>query len=126
MRISTRKMLAPFDPEQPDKVIKGFLYPNIDSESTGSFEQIGTGKKWSAGIVVLVGREITKEDIFAKIVDSGRQASVINVLLESLDVYLQQINEHRIGDIVGLRSSTNGFELIKLEKPPRSISKLPR
>lgn len=118
-------MLAPFDLEKPDKNIRGFLYPNLDADQVNSFLEISKGKEWFAGMVVYTGIEITKHDVFAKIVDSGKKIKSVNDLLVNLEEYLNQITLFKIGDIVGIKPAGNGFELIKLKKPQRARRKLP-
>lgn len=122
----TRKTLVPFDLINPDRSISGFLYPNVEKNPISSFLEIKTGKEWAAGMVVLVGREISKEDIFAKIVDSGKEVFSVRGLLSSLDDYLHQVATFKIGDVLGVKSSSDGFELIKLDRPARPHSRLPK
>jgi fructose-1-phosphate kinase PfkB-like protein len=117
--MKTKKILVPFDLKKPDKTQIGFLYPHIDSEQTSSFLEISKDKEWEVGMVVFVGKEITKNDVFAKIVDSGKKINSVKDLLENLEIYLNQITSFKIGDIVGIKSDENGFELIKIKKPKR-------
>ena len=116
--MATKKILAPIDLEKPNKKISGFLYPNIDEEQVSFFE-INKGKEWQAGLVVFVGQEITKNDLFAKIVDSGKKIRSVDELLMNLDDYLKQIRLFKIGDIIGVKPRGNGFELVKLKRPKK-------
>lgn len=125
MNSFTRKILAPFDPQRPDKILQGILYPSVNSETITKFQHANTGKEWDVGMVVFLGREIMKEDIFAKIIDSGQKVSSVNLLLTCLDTYIKQLQVFRIGDIVGVESTANGFELVKRERPRILKSKLP-
>jgi len=122
--MATKKILAPFDLEKPDKKISGFLYPNIDSEQVTSFLEISKGKEWQTGMVVFTGKEITKNDVFAKIIDSGKKVKSVNDLLNNLEDYLSQIGAFKIGDIIGVKPIKNGFELVKLKKPQKPRRKL--
>ena len=115
--MSTKKTLVPIDLQRPDKKIKGFLYPNIDLGIINSFIEINKGKEWEAGMVVYTGKEVTKNDIFAKIVDSGKKIESVNYLLNSLEEYLNQVSLFKIGDIVILKPTENGFKLEKIQKP---------
>ena len=123
--MKTRKTLVPFDINNPEKNIAGFLYPNIEIEPISSFRDIKSGREWSAGIVVFVGREISKDDIFASIVDSGTKIRSVPTLLSCLDEYVHQTAQFKIVDVIGIKSSADGFQLVKLEKPRRAPSKLP-
>ena len=117
--MKTKKLLVPFDFKKPEKRISGFLCPNFDNIQLNSFIQLDKSKEWQAGRVVFVGQDITKEDLFAKIVDSGRKIRSVNSLLQNLEEYLTQIKSLKIGDIIGVRAIENGFELVKLEKPQK-------
>ena len=123
--MTTKKMLAPFDFNNPDKSINGFLYPNIDEEHINSFLEINKGKKWKTGMVVFVGREVSKNDIFAKIIDSRKKIKSVSNTLELIQKYINQVKQYKIGDILAIKSSSDGFELIKLERPKRPKSKIP-
>lgn len=120
-----KKILAPFDLTKPEKKINGFLYPNIDAKNVNSFLEINTDKEWEVGMVVFVGREISKNDVFAKIVDSGKKIKSVNGLLNSIEDYLGQVSTYKIGDVIGIKSTIDGFKLIKLEQPQRAKVKLP-
>ncbi len=123
--MKTRKLLAPYDLQNPSKKINSFLYPDIDSNQNNFFTDIKSQKKWEAGIVVFIQSDISKNDFFAKIVDSGKAIESVNVLLESLDNYFEQISSFKVGDVIGLQSLENGFELIKLKKPSRRKRHIP-
>ncbi|MBP6002378.1 MAG: hypothetical protein KA746_02980 [Pyrinomonadaceae bacterium] len=122
----SKKMLTPYDPLEPEKAINGFLYPNIDVIGMDSFLEIDTGQKWEVGLVVFVGKELSKNDVFAKIVDSGKKVDYVKELLDIIEDYLRQVSAFKIGDIVGIRSSKRGFELIKLEKPQKAATTMPK
>ncbi len=125
--MKTKKVLAPFDLNNPRKKIKGFLCPNIDEEGVNSFLEIDTNKEWNIGRVAFIGMEISKNDVFARIVDSGKKIKSVDGLLNTIEDYIEQISNFKIGDVVGIKSLENGnFELIKLQKPPRRVNrKLP-
>ena len=114
--MTTKKLISPIDLEQPNKIIKGFLYPNFDSEKINSFIELNKEKEWKTGIVVFTGKDINKSDLFAKIVDSGKKIKSVNDLLNNLENYLIQIKSFKIGDVVGVKETKEGFEIFKIEK----------
>jgi hypothetical protein len=122
--MATKKILAPFDLEKSDKKITGYLYPNFDVEQINSFLEISKSKEWKTGMVVFTGKEITKNDLFAKIVDSGKKVKSVNDLLKNLESYLNQIRSFKIGDIIGIKPIEDGFELVKLKRPQKIKRKL--
>ena len=77
------------------KINKGFLYPDVDAEDMGSFLEIAAGKQWEVGMVVLVGRKLLKNDVFAKIVGSGKKTKSVEVLLNSIEDYLRHVRSRR-------------------------------
>jgi hypothetical protein len=114
--MATKKILVPYDLDNPKKDYNVFLYPNINSLQNNSFIEIGKDKEWKVGRVVFVGKTITKNDVFAKIVDSGVRIESVNKLLHQLDEYLNQISSFKIGDIVGIRYVENSFDLFNYKK----------
>ncbi len=125
--MKTKKMLIPFDAKQPRKRFNGFLCPNIDKEEMDSFLEIDTNKEWRLGRVAFVGIEISKSDVFARIVDSGKKIKSVDGLLSVIEDYLGQMSNLKIGDVVEIKPQENGkFELLKLQKSPRRVNrKLP-
>ncbi|MEZ5427523.1 MAG: hypothetical protein R2747_14720 [Pyrinomonadaceae bacterium] len=77
-------------------------------------------------MVVFVGTEISENDVFAKILDSGQKIKSVELLLRNLEDYLHQTNNFKLGDMIGVKPSTDGFELIKLDKSDRGKNKLPQ
>jgi hypothetical protein len=124
--MKTRKLLAPLDLTKPNIKNTGFLYPNITSEQMNFFVELNSDKKWEFGMVVFIGSEISTNDVFAKIVNSGKKINSVSILLSHIEEYLRQVNLYKIGDIVGIKSLNNGFELIKIELPKKQKNKLPK
>lgn len=115
----SKKLISPIHPEKPEKLIRGHLIPSINSTH---FVEIRTGKKWEAGLVVFAGRDVLVEDICAKIAASNL-LPVNDQTRGRISHMLEQLATFKIGDIVGLGPN---LELVKLAKPQRSESKLPR
>ena len=114
--MATKKILVPYDLNNPKRDYNGYLYPNINSLEINSFVEVEKNKEWKVGRVVYVGKTITKNDVFAKIVDSGNRIESVNSLLQLLDEYLNQISLFKIGDIVGIRYTNNSFELFDYKR----------
>ncbi len=115
-KVQTKKMLVPINMDNPKKTYKGFVYPNFDSNSISSFVEINSDKIWENAMVVYTGKTLTKEDVFSKIVDSGKQITSVSTLLKHLDDYLGQIKGFKVGDKLRVESSPNGFKLVKVNK----------
>jgi hypothetical protein len=115
--MNTKKILAPIDLGDPNKILSGYLYPNIDLENITSFLDITKNKEWEVGMVVFLGKSINKNDLFSKIIDTGKHVPSVSRLIDSIENYFQQLSKFKIGDFVGIKPTEEGFELIKLEKP---------
>ena len=118
--MKTKKLLAPYDPQHPKKVLEGFLCPMVEGEEA-FFINIDTGEEWEQGLVVFIGEEITEADLFARIVDEGYEIESVQELVELLKVYIGEMGQLKVGNIVAIEpdSLDPGFRLRKLaEKAP--------
>ena len=72
-------------------------------------------KRMSAcGTMVCIGREITENDVFARLVDTGRKIDNVSQTLESIKAYLSQLQEYKIGNVLAIEPSAEepcGFKL---------------
>jgi hypothetical protein len=116
----SKKMLVAFDPEKSDKASSDFLVPVMED---GKLVFFGTRSRRAVakGMVVFVGREITVNDVFARLVDSGRKIPVVTEALNVISNYLSQIGDLKIGQVVQIsgNASQSSFTLepAKVEKP---------
>ena len=117
----TKKMLVAFDPAKPEKTSSDFLVPILDN---GEFVFFGTNSKRNVflGMVVFVGREVTVNDAFARLVDSGRKIPEVAETLDVVSNYLKKVSGLRIGQVVQIScdaAQDGGFSLqeVKVAKP---------
>lgn len=116
----SKKMLVAFDPEKSDKASSDFLVPVVED---GKLVFFGTRSRRAVpqGMVVFVGREITVNDVFARLVDSGRKIPVVTETLNMISNYLRQIGDLKIGQVVQISGNASqlnfALEPAKLEKP---------
>ncbi len=110
---ATKKMLTAFEVNNPEKASSDFLVPVIEEDR---FVLFGTKSKRisSLGRVVFVGREITVNDVFARLVDSGRKVPVVADTLSSIGNYIDQLNGLKIGQVVEIVEDVEN-ECFKLE-----------
>ncbi|MCY2928223.1 MAG: hypothetical protein NTV86_01770 [Planctomycetota bacterium] len=118
--ISTKKLLIAFDPSDGSLGRSDFLVPI--SDSTGLF-LYGTRsmKPSEQGVMVYLGKDVTINDLFARLVDSGRKIEKVSQTLEVLAAYLHMLQQHRIGNVLAVEScgeSPSGFRLIKIANSP--------
>jgi hypothetical protein len=122
--VKTKKILVAFDPARPKAQSGDFAIPvSVD----GAIRLVGlsSGKSLSQGMMVYLGREITVNDVFAKLVDSGRKIPSVDQAVKVIGDYFAMLQEHKIGNIVGLEAapgSTEGFRLVKLANSPSGAS----
>jgi len=101
--MTTKKCLVAFDPKTPHARSSDFLVPVWDGE-VPKFFGIDSGKLWPLGRVVFVGQEITVNDIFAKLVDSGRRIESVDRVLKEIEAYISMVEDQRIGSVLELRA----------------------
>lgn len=101
---STKKLLVAFDPAKPEARSNDFLIP---WEQNGEQEFLGlkSGKQHALGMMIFLGRSVTENDLFAKLVDSGTFVPDVDATLALLRSYIDQIKTMKIGNIVRLATS---------------------
>lgn len=111
--MQTRKLIAPIDLKKPDRNIRDFAYPAF-IDNTWHLVGFNSGKIWQYGMIVFIGTAVTENDLFARIVDSGRKIESVRALLESLVELSIQVNNFKIGNVVEvIAKEEGGFEIIK-------------
>jgi len=116
----TKKMLVPYSMAKGKSVGKSFVVPISDGEQS-SFVAVSNGSKVEYATVVYVGRTISVEDIFKKIVNAGF-AVLPNTdeMTKSLSNYIDLVSKLKIGDIV--KVGFDESDQLQLEKQPRPQS----
>lgn len=104
----TQKILAPIDIDNPEKIIKDFLYPK-PTENGFELTGIKTDKKSDFGIVILTS-EINENDIFKRIIDSGIRIESVEILINTLKNYVEKIPKYKIGNILKIDNSNGQLE----------------
>jgi hypothetical protein len=123
----TKKLLVAFDPKKPDHRSSDFLVVVLEG-AEAKLVGIKSKKPVASGVMVYVGKEIKVNDLFAKLVDTGRRIESVEQTLRTMEHYIEKLQEFRIGNLLGVESHPiNGFKLVKLaDAPPSaSTSKLP-
>ncbi len=123
----TKKLLVAFDPKKPDHRPSDFLVVVLEG-AEAKLIGIKSKKPVASGLMVYLGKEIKVNDLFAKLVDTGRRIESVEQTLRTLEHYIGKLQEFRIGNLLGVESDpVNGFKLVKLaDAPPStSTSKLP-
>ena len=127
--MTTKKLPVAFDPRKPDDQSSDFLvvvFEGTEPKLLG----VKSKKRAEAGLMVYLGRDIQANDLFAKLVDTGRKIESVEETLRTLESYIQKLQDFRIGNLLTVEADTaasSGFKLLKLaDSPPTaSTSKLP-
>lgn len=124
--MGTKKLLAAYDVSQPDAQPGELLVP-WDDNGQLAFIGMRSGKPYSHGVVVYVGREVSEQDVFARLVDAGRTFPDLDQAMAGIARYVSLVREEKIGTVLMLVDDGPGgnFRLspVTVHKGPRS--KLP-
>ena len=120
--LATKKLLVAFDPAEPDSQSSDFLVPQWSEDQKPFFLGLKSGKVMEYGMVVFAGREVSPNDLFAMLVDSGRSVPSVEKVLAELESYLDMIKLCRVGAVLALRPSSDypGFRLEEADVRPSS------
>ncbi|MFA6542993.1 MAG: hypothetical protein WCS99_01110 [Limisphaerales bacterium] len=125
--MNTKKLLVPFDESKPESGKSDFLAVVFDGTNPFFFG-LRSRRFFTSGRVVYLGREITENDVFAKLVDSGRKIQDVDRTLKTLAAYVQQLGTFKIDNILKIapKDSEPFFELVKVAEMPKiEAKKLP-
>jgi hypothetical protein len=119
----SKKVLVAFDPEKPEKSSSDFLVP-VRNES-GELEFFGTksGKAIPYGMVILTSRAVTENDLFAKLVDTGRKVPSVEGTLGTLCNFLDAMKTVKIGNVVTVAGTDDGVSLNVASNTPSGFGK---
>jgi hypothetical protein len=102
----TKKLLVPFDLSRPEWNPNEFLVPWFDQQRC-YFRSLRNGNAFELGKIVYIGKAISENDLFAKLVDGGTIISDVESTLTTLRSYIDELQLFKIGNIVQL-ASTDG------------------
>ncbi len=114
----SKKLLVRFDPNRPEKQSSDFLAPISDGNRTVTLASLKNSKVSEYGLVVFTGRAVTSNDVFAKLVDSGKKIDSVDETLADFEAYVEQLRSFNIGNVLELKTNDSlprGFELKKTD-----------
>jgi hypothetical protein len=115
----TKKLLVAFDPTKREAQSSEFIIP-WNNEGRPVFLSLKSGKDYTHGMMVFIGRSISEHDLFAKLVDSGAFIENVNETLACLRKYVDRLQALRIGNVVRIipgddeSASAFGLELVAM------------
>jgi hypothetical protein len=120
----TKKLLVAYDESKP-AAEKGDFLVIIFEGTDPVFFGLKSRRTCKSGRMVFVGKEIRPEDIFAKLIDSGRKIENVDQTLKNITSYIRQLENFKIGNVVAIAAKNNdlGFELVKVAEMPKVETK---
>lgn len=106
----TKKILVPIDIKDPQKKINDFLFP-APTDGGMTLTGIKSGKQWEHGMVILTS-QLNENDIFKRIVDSGKKIESVEKLLNALKDYVSELPKYKIGNILKLNDKKTKVNFI--------------
>ncbi|MBP9825306.1 MAG: hypothetical protein KBF21_13865 [Thermoanaerobaculia bacterium] len=125
--MTTKKLLVAFDPKKPNQRSSDFLVVVLE-DAQPKLLGVKSKKPMVSGLMVYLGKEVTANDLFARLVDTGRAIESVEQTLRTLESYIQELQGFRIGNLVTVEAdATNHFKLVKLaDSPPATnVRRLP-
>lgn len=109
---------------------KDFLIPYPDNAVDGFFLGLTSGKQQKYGLVVMTGRDLSKDDLMGKLIQSGRKIIDVTYTLELLNHYLILLKEFKIGNVIEVKYNSSlpygfGLYLVSKSLPNKSPKRIP-
>ncbi|RCS48328.1 hypothetical protein DTL42_13470 [Bremerella cremea] len=121
--VESKKVLVAFDPDNPDKQSSDFLVPVQLEDNEMALLGSRSGKLWKYGLVVLTSRAVNKNDLFAKLVDSGQKVPDVEACLAQLESFVVQLKTVKIGNIVSIAIDNDAWRLTVVANTPGGFAK---
>lgn len=104
-----------FNPDKPTAKSCDFLLP-IFVDSVPKFLGLSSYKLFDYGVVVMTGKEVTVNEVFVKLVDSGRKIENVDQTLVSIAKYFELLKEFKISNVLRLVDESLACTGYSLEK----------
>jgi hypothetical protein len=114
MAKQTKKLLVAFDPAKQQKKSGEFLIPSL-AHGRDVFYGLKSGREYPYGLMVFVGRLVSENDLFARLVDSGARVENVERTLKMLELYVEKLQAFVIGNVVKLNRATDEDACIEME-----------
>lgn len=101
--LTTKRLLVAVDFSEPEIGGSDFLVPVVDGDRVVLWG-LRSKSIQEFGEVVFIGREITMNDLFARLVESGRRIPSVSDTIHILGCYLEQVRSLKFGHIVQIAS----------------------
>ena len=116
-------MLVRFDPKNPEGSSSEFLIPTRLDNGEMAFTSLKSERISEYGLVIFTGRDLAPEDVFAKLVDSGKRVLSVEKTMADINAFLEDIALHKVGSVlklVSVEGDSRGFRLENTKLKARS------
>ncbi|TQF67879.1 hypothetical protein [Pseudoalteromonas luteoviolacea] len=123
--MNTKKLMVAFNPKKPNFKYSDFLLP-IVVDGEAKLLGLSSGKYFEYGMVIMAGKEVSVNDIFAKLVDLGTKIDDVDATLVNISQYVNMLKGFKISNVLKVKSShsnTSGFSLEKANVKPSNPKK---
>lgn len=123
--MNTKKLLVAFDPKKPTSRSSDFLLPMVIDDNP-MFLGLSSGKYFEYGMVVMTGKAVTVNDVFAKVVDLGRKVDDVDEMLDLIAKYFELVKKYKISNVLKVvddLSVSYGFDLEKTSLKSSEVKK---
>lgn len=113
---STRKMPVRIDEKKHTTFAGEHLIPSLADLEDAGFVSAKTGKTYSRGAVVYLGRDVTPEMMLERYCQVAPPPSDREVALRRLSAYCDALQATKIGNLVSLSFSAESLPILKVEQ----------
>jgi hypothetical protein len=103
---TTKELLVAFDSARASSAAGDFIVPVFDADAALLFG-LRSKKSSQLGVMVYLGKEVTVNDLFAKLVDTGRKIPAVDQAVNMLTDFMPQLEYHWIGNMPCSRTAVD-------------------
>ena len=118
----TKKLLVRFDASEKEPFSGDFLIPRVENGQV-TFRGIRSGERGQYGMVVYVGKDVSENDLFARLVDTGTLIPDVDETLALLASFVEAMKTVKIGNVVEAESDRDGVKLTVAARSPSGFGK---
>lgn len=121
---TTKKLLVTFDPLRAGAAAGDFVVPVVEADAA-TFWGLRSKKSSELSVMVYVGRAVTVNDLFARLVDTGSKIPDVQQTLSLLTDYITRLQDHKIGNVMAIEAAADepcGFRLKRVANTPSGMA----
>lgn len=116
--MKTKKMPVSITFKDFNTKLEEFVIPFAGKEKKG-FRGLNSGNASKYGMITFIGKKISANDIFAKLVDSGQKIDDVDATLSIISQYLEELQQFKVGNVISVSYTDDlAFKLAKEANKP--------